>query len=72
MNNPNEEREKKRQPVSLWWTFIPMFLGFAGGLIAWRLTKKKHNEMAMVLLIFGIVFTVIIIPFYLWLLSIYF
>lgn len=67
-----EDKEKERKPVSLWWTFVPIFLGAAGGLLAWRLTKHKHNEMAMILLILGIVFTVVIIPFYIWILTLYF
>ncbi|NIO19315.1 MAG: hypothetical protein GTN76_00855 [Candidatus Aenigmarchaeota archaeon] len=68
----NEEEDRERKPVSLWWTFVPIFLGAAGGLLAWRLTRHKHNEMAMILLVLGIVFTVIIVPFYLWILAIYF
>ncbi len=66
-----KESSKRKESISLWWTFVPLFFGAAGGLIAWRLTRKKHNEMARVFLIFGIVFTIIIIQFYLWLLSVY-
>jgi len=44
--NMNEE-ERERKPVSLWWTFVPIFFGALGGIVAWRLTKHKHNEMAL-------------------------
>jgi CHASE2 domain-containing sensor protein len=64
--------EKERKNVSMWWTFVPIFLGAAGGLVAWRMTRHKHNEMARVLLVVGIIFTVIIIPFYIWLIMTYF
>jgi CHASE2 domain-containing sensor protein len=68
----NEEREEERRPVSLWWTFVPIFLGALGGVVAWKLTKHRHNEMAMILLVLGIAFTVVIIPFYIWILTLYF
>lgn len=67
-----KEEKKDKKPVSLWWTFVPIFFGALGGLVAWRLTKHKHNEMALVLLVLGIAFTVVIIPFYIWILTLYF
>ena len=63
--------KKERKPVSLWWTFVPIFLGVLGGFLAWRLTRHRHNEMARILLVLGIVFTAIIIPFYIWILMVY-
>ncbi|MCD6591044.1 MAG: hypothetical protein J7K72_03685 [Candidatus Aenigmarchaeota archaeon] len=63
--------KKEEKGISLWWTFVPVFLGVAGGLIAWKMNKKKHLEMSRVLLALGIIFTLIIIPFYLWLMTIY-
>lgn len=60
-----EEEEKK---TSLWWMFVPIFLGAVGGAVAWKIHKEKEREFARIMLVVGIVFTLIIIPFYIWLL----
>lgn len=60
--------EKK---ASIWWMFVPIFLGAAGGLLAWKVHKEEERELAMVMLVVGLAFTLIIIPFYIWLFLIY-
>ncbi len=60
--------EKK---VSLWWMFVPIFLGAAGGLLAWKIHKENEEEFARMMLVVGVAFTLIIIPFYIWLLLTY-
>ena len=64
-----EEEEKKN--VSLWWMFVPIFLGAAGGLVAWKIHREREEEFARIMLVVGIAFTLIIIPFYIWLLLTY-
>jgi len=64
-----EEEEKKN--VSLWWMFVPIFLGAAGGLVAWRMHKEREREFAIIMLVVGIAFTLVIVPFYIWLLLTY-
>ncbi|UCC91903.1 MAG: hypothetical protein JSV39_01385 [Candidatus Aenigmatarchaeota archaeon] len=64
-----EEEEKKN--VSLWWMFIPIFLGAAGGIVAWRMHKEREREFALIMLVVGIAFTLVIVPFYIWLLLVY-
>jgi cytochrome bd-type quinol oxidase subunit 1 len=63
--------EEEKKPVSLWWMFVPVLLGVAGGWVAWRVHKKKEEQMARIMLIIGIVFTIVIVPFYIWLLMLY-
>lgn len=58
--------------VSIWWMFIPIFFGFAGGFLAWKANKKHEEEMARVMLVVGIAFTIVIVPFYIWLFLTYF
>lgn len=65
-----EEEEKKN--VSLWWMFVPIFLGAAGGVVAWKMHKEREREFARIMLVVGIAFTLIIVPFYIWLLITYF
>jgi cytochrome bd-type quinol oxidase subunit 1 len=60
----SKEEEKK---ISMWWVFVPIFLGAAGGWFAWQAHKKKEKEMARMLLVIGLVFTVIILLLYIWL-----
>ena len=62
---------EEKKNVSMWWMFVPVFLGVAGGLVAWKVHKEREKEMARVMLIMGIIFTLVIIPFYIWLLSVY-
>jgi CHASE2 domain-containing sensor protein len=61
------EKEEERKSVSLWWLFVPVFLGAAGGWLAWRQHRKREREMARLMLMLGIVFTVIIALLYVWL-----
>ncbi len=57
--------------VSLWWMFVPIFLGAVGGLLAWKIHKDEEREFALIMLVVGIVFTLVIVPFYIWLLLAY-
>jgi cytochrome bd-type quinol oxidase subunit 1 len=52
--------------VSIWWMFVPIFFGFAGGFFAWKANKEREEEMARVMLAIGLAFSLVIIPFYLW------
>ncbi len=59
-----EEKEKK---ASIWWLFVPVFLGVAGGWLAWKAHRDRERELARIMLIVGIVFTAIIVLLYVWL-----
>ena len=58
--------------VSIWWMFVPIFFGFAGGFFAWKANKEKEAQMSLVMLVTGLVFTLVIVPFYIWLFMTYF
>ncbi len=62
------EKEEEKKRVSMWWLFVPVFLGALGGWVAWQQHKEKEREMARLMLIVGIVFTLIIVLLYVWLL----
>jgi CHASE2 domain-containing sensor protein len=62
-----ESEKDEKKSVSLWWLFVPVFLGAVGGWLAWQQHKEKEREMARMMLIIGIVFTVIIVLLYIWL-----
>jgi len=62
---------EENKKVSLWWMFVPVFLGAVGGYVAWQAHKEREREMARIMLVLGIAFTLIIIPFYIWLLLTY-
>ena len=61
------EEKKERKDVSLWWLFVPIFLGALGGWVAWKKHKEREREMARIMLIVGVVFTLIIVLLYVWL-----
>ena len=61
-----QERKDEEEQASLWWLFLPIFLGAAGGWYAWQQHKNREREFARIMLILGIVFTVIIVLFYIW------
>jgi cytochrome bd-type quinol oxidase subunit 1 len=65
------EKQVPEKQVSLWWMFVPIFLGAAGGVVAWKMHKEREREFAMIMLVVGIVFTLIIVPFYIWFLMFY-
>jgi hypothetical protein len=67
MVEKKEEEGKGKSSVSLWWMFVPIFLGAAGGWLAWRAHKEREREMARIMLIVGIVFTLVIVWLYVWL-----
>jgi len=63
-----EEREQLRtefveKPTALWY-LVPFFFGIIGGIIAYVATRDEDKEMADSLLIFGIVWTVILVVAY--------
>lgn len=60
--------DQKKKSVSVWWMFAPVFFGAAGGWLAWRAHKNREKEMARMMLVIGLVFTVIILLLYVWLL----
>jgi uncharacterized membrane protein len=72
MAEKKDEKEEAASQASLWWMFVPVFLGAIGGWYAWQKHKEKQKEMARIMLILGLVFTLIIIPFYIWLVMQYF
>lgn len=61
------ESKEERKDLSLWWLFVPVFLGAVGGYLAWKQHRKREKEMARIMLIVGLVFTVIIALLYIWL-----
>jgi CHASE2 domain-containing sensor protein len=63
----NNEEKEERKDLSLWWLFVPIFLGAVGGWLAWKQHKEREREMARIMLIVGVVFTVIIALLYVWL-----
>lgn len=65
------KKETKKGHISIWWMFAPVLLGLAGGLIAWKVHKDREERMARIMLVIGIVFTIIIIPLYILLLTLY-
>jgi CHASE2 domain-containing sensor protein len=65
----NDEDKEERKDVALLWLFVPVFLGALGGWLAWKRHKEKERELARIMLIVGIVFTVIIFLLYVWLIS---
>jgi CHASE2 domain-containing sensor protein len=62
-----KESKEEKKSVSLWWVFVPVFLGAAGGWLAWKAHKDREKEMARMMLIIGVVFTVVILLLYVWL-----
>ncbi|MCX6817708.1 MAG: hypothetical protein NTU57_02530 [Candidatus Aenigmarchaeota archaeon] len=64
-----EETREEKKSVSLWWMFVPVFFGVAGGWLAWQQHKEREREMARIMLVIGIVFTAIILLLYIWLVS---
>ena len=63
---------EEKKPVSLWWVFVPIFLGALGGAITWKIHKDRERDFAIVMLVVGLAFTLVIIPFYIWLIITYF
>lgn len=61
----------EQKKVSLWWMFVPIFFGALGGVLTWKMHKDRERDFAMVMLVVGIVFTLVIIPFYIWLFFLY-
>lgn len=64
-----KEEKEERKDIALWWLFVPIFLGAVGGWLAWKQHKEREREMARIMLIVGVVFTVIIVLLYIWLFS---
>ena len=60
------EEKKEKEEVSLWWMFVPVFLGIAGGWLAWQQHKERERELARIMLLVGVVFTVVIVLLYIW------
>ena len=52
---------KPVEPVSGAWYLVPLFFGILGGIIAWAVTKDRDPKRARNLLIFGIVWSVVLI-----------
>jgi hypothetical protein len=51
------------KPTALWY-LVPFFFGLIGGIIAYVGTKDEDEEMAFDLLLFGIIWTIILIAAY--------
>ena len=62
-----KDDKESRKDASLWWLFVPVFLGAVGGWIAWKQHKEREKELARIMFIVGMVFTVIIVLLYIWL-----
>jgi hypothetical protein len=58
-----EEVSRATKPTALWY-LVPFFFGLIGGIIAYVGTKDKDEEMAFGLLLFGIIWTIILIAAY--------
>ena len=57
------EQEVPTEPTALWY-LVPFFFGVIGGIIAYLGTKDEDKEMADSLLIFGIIWTIILVIAY--------
>jgi hypothetical protein len=58
-----EEVSSATKPTALWY-LIPFFFGLVGGIIAYVGTKDEDEEMAYSLLLFGIIWTIVLIVAY--------
>ena len=47
--------------VSSLWYLVPLFFGFIGGIVAWAVNKDRNPAKARKMLIFGILWTVLLI-----------
>ena len=48
-----------REVPSDWWWFVPFIFGFFGGYVAYVVCKDRDSEMAMGLLVFGILWSIV-------------
>ncbi|MEM3714648.1 MAG: hypothetical protein QXF82_06850 [Nitrososphaeria archaeon] len=58
-----EENSSEAKPTALWY-LVPFFFGLIGGIIAYVGTNDKDEQMAYNLLVFGIIWTIILIVVY--------
>jgi uncharacterized Tic20 family protein len=47
--------------VSSLWYLVPLFFGFLGGIVAWAVNKDRDPKKARNMLIFGIIWTVLLV-----------
>jgi|WetSurMetagenome_2_1015567.scaffolds.fasta_scaffold492479_2 uncharacterized Tic20 family protein len=49
------------EDVSSLWYLVPLFFGFIGGIVAWAVNKDRDPKKARKMMIFGILWTVLIV-----------
>lgn len=59
------EQAPRKEEVSSAWYLVPFFFGIIGGLIAWLVNKDRDPKKARNFLIFGLVWTIVLI-FVIW------
>ena len=64
------KEDKKISGPCILWYLVPLFFGILGGIVAYIGVKDDDKEMANNLLIFGIVWTIILIGIYLYILAV--
>jgi len=65
-----EEEDIEISGPGILWYLIPLFFGILGGIVAYIGVKDDDKEMANNLLIFGIVWTIVLIGIYLYILAV--
>lgn len=50
-----------KENVSSLWYLVPLFFGFFGGIVAWAVNKDRDPKKARNMLIFGIIWTVLLV-----------
>lgn len=55
---------------SILWYLVPFFFGILGGIVAYIGVKNENKEMADSLLVFGIIWTIILMGIYLYILAV--
>ena len=58
-----EEINSATKPTALWY-LVPFFFGLIGGIIAYVGTKGEDEQMAYNLLLFGMIWTIVLIVAY--------
>ncbi|VVB68683.1 zinc-ribbon domain protein [uncultured archaeon] len=54
-------QHKPDEKVSSLWYLVPLFFGFIGGIVAWAVNKDRNAPKARNMLIFGIIWTIIVV-----------
>ena len=65
-----KEKDLEVSGPSILWYLIPLFFGILGGIVAYVGVKDDDKEMANNLLLFGIIWTLILIGIYFYILTV--